>query len=165
MTDFRNSRNLCSTFVYRLHNHHLCQFYNNAEKKTVKPKSKRCAIIHYILTENEKEKIITHTVNVRIQHYANIPIIHPTHLLATSNTVKSHKHSTLKTERKGSDSYRSGWGWGGGSDNFRQRWSNVYKSKQVVILALPQPRTQHKLWTEEPWQTHPLTEKRIFVDT
>ena len=55
----------------------------------VKNCAKRCTVIHYILTENEQEKILTHTVNTSTNQTKSI---HLTHLQAISCTVKSHNH-------------------------------------------------------------------------
>ena len=50
-------------------------------------------VIHHILTENEQEKTLTHTISNNTQLYQSI---HLTHIQAISSTVKSHNHSTLE---------------------------------------------------------------------
>ena len=64
--------------------------------------AKHCTIIHYILTENEIEKKITHTGNIKIQHHQTIPVS-PSDT-STGNlhqhAIKSHAHSIRKTNKQ-----------------------------------------------------------------
>ena len=58
----------------------------------------RCTIIRYILTETEKEKTITHTVNISVQHPPATPVS------PSDTSTGSLKHGQiirlLKTERE-----------------------------------------------------------------
>ena len=65
----------------------------------VKNCGKRCTVIHYVLTENEQEMILTHTIieSILTPNYISPSICH---LQAISSTVKSHNHSTFKKTKQ-----------------------------------------------------------------
>ena len=54
-------------------------------------------VIHHILTENEQEKTLTHTISINTQLYQSI---HLTHIQAISSTVKSHNHLMFKKKQE-----------------------------------------------------------------